>query len=92
MRRGASSPLHGFIEGAPDPNNDIDKDAIRYWLKYADFYQWPHVVYYSSVDDLVQKLATTDLQAVSERMKEHNAKVAFEVKQTWSKIMLKVIR
>lgn len=28
-----------FDDGAPDPNNEFDKEAIKYWIKYADFYE-----------------------------------------------------
>ena len=90
MRRSSASSLPGVIQ-APDPNNDVDQDAIKFWLKYADFYQWPHITYYDSVEDLVTKLATTDLKAVSDRMKEHNAEVRQEIKNVWSKMLLKTV-
>ena len=26
-----------------DPNNQFDEEAISYWVKWSDFYQWPHI-------------------------------------------------
>lgn len=89
-RRSSGSPIRGFLP-IPDPNNDVDIEPIKHWLKYADFYQWPHIIYFKSVDDLVIKLANTDLAAVSKKMKEYNAQVEIAVKKTWSKIMLRIL-
>jgi hypothetical protein len=40
----------------------------------ADFYTFPHVILFDSWEDLVTKLQTTDLRAVSAAMQEHNAR------------------
>ncbi|UJR36816.1 hypothetical protein I4U23_029530 [Adineta vaga] len=53
-----SSRIPGVLENIPDPNNDHDRTSIRYWLNFSDFYQWPHITYYESTDDLIQKLKT----------------------------------
>lgn len=60
--------VHGHPEGssmigpAPgvtvpyDPNNEKDEDAIRYWVSYADYYQWPYIPTFDSWDDLIGAL------------------------------------
>lgn len=57
---------------APDPNQYDDLEATAWWFKYFDFYTFPHITYFSSLADLREKLATTDLQEVSRKMIEHN--------------------
>ncbi|CAF3644643.1 unnamed protein product [Rotaria sp. Silwood1] len=71
----------------PDPNNEFDRDAIRYWLKFADFYQWPHIIYFNSTDELVTKLKTTNLIEVSENMKLYNANVTQHLFEQWRQIL-----
>ena len=90
MKRLSASPIGGVEDSWPDPNNDIDEDAIRYWLKFADFYQWPHIIYFDSVDDLVNKMLTVNLNNVSSSMKNYNAVVRQDIKNTWSKVLLKI--
>jgi len=29
-----------------DPNNQFSEESIAYWLKWADFYMWPHIIQY----------------------------------------------
>ena len=37
---------------APDPNDDRSRDAFIYWVKFGDFYQWPHIIQFDSWDHL----------------------------------------
>ncbi|CAF1363049.1 unnamed protein product [Adineta ricciae] len=48
----------------PDPNNELDMNAIRYWLNFSDFYQWPHITYYESTNDLAEKLVNANLDEI----------------------------
>ncbi|UJR36827.1 hypothetical protein I4U23_029540 [Adineta vaga] len=61
------SRIRGVLSDVPDPNNDHDRTSIRYWLNFSDFYQWPHITYYESTDDLIQKLKTTDFRTISKK-------------------------
>ena len=54
----SSIPAHPSQVGTPDPNDEQTYDAIKYWIKFADYYQMPQVIYYDSVKHLVQKLET----------------------------------
>ena len=85
------SHIQGVLNGVPDPNNDRDREAIRYWLAFSDFYQWPHILYFESTDDLVQKLMSTDFHQVSQRMKKYNRQVAEDLQKKWTGI-LKTVR
>ncbi|CAF0809119.1 unnamed protein product [Adineta ricciae] len=81
------SRIPGVLSGVPDPNNDRDRTSVRYWLNFSDFYQWPHVTYYDSTDDLVQKLTTTDFPSISKKMKEHNKQVKENLLTKWKEIL-----
>ena len=87
----SESAIPGLFSKVPDPNNDLDEDAVHYWLQFADFYQWPHIIYYSSIDDLINKMMTVDLKVISERMAKYNEKVRKYIKDMWSKVLLKVL-
>lgn len=47
-----------------DPNDDIHKEAALAWLQFSDFYQWPHIIIFTSWDHLMELLRTTDFKAV----------------------------
>ena len=89
-QRAEGSDIEGVMPSVPDPNNDLDEEAVKYWLRFADFYQWPHIIYYESMEDLIDKMLTIDLKEISNRMKEHNIKVRQDLKDLWSKVILKI--
>jgi len=81
---------HESQANVPDPNNEKDKDAIRYWIKFADFYQLPHITYFDSVCDLVDKLdkmTHAELLQISAKMKKYNAMTLRELLGKWQKIL-----
>lgn len=46
-----------------DPNENNDIEELQYWLSFADWYQWKHLIYFDSWEDLYRKLeSTTDEQ------------------------------
>jgi len=74
----------------PDPNNEREKDAVRYWIKFADFYQMPHITYFDSVRDLVDKLEnikTKKLHEISDNMKLYNAMAMQSILDKWKTIL-----
>jgi len=81
------STIVGVLTNVPDPNNDRDRTAIRYWLNFSDFYQWPHIIYYESTDDLIKKLDTTDFAMISKKMKEYNKEFGESLLQKWKQIL-----
>ena len=71
----------------PDPNNDIEKDAFLHWVKYSDYYQWPHIVQFDSWDDLEKVINTTDWRLVSSKMKEHFDLELREIRKKWLSLL-----
>ena len=76
----------------PDPNNDRDAHALQYWLAKSDFYVKPHIQYYNSWADLLVKLTTTDLAAVSRRMADENARVEAKLKRQWKGLLMRLFK
>lgn len=81
--RPSSSAILGLKKGVPDPNNDLDEEAFLYWIKYADFYQWPHIVTFDSWDDLKVVLESTDWKGVSAQMKAYYHGALSQTKNEW---------
>ena len=92
MKQPSQSAIAGVYSKVPDPNNDLDEDAVRYWLLFADFYQWPHIIHFASIEDLVDKMEAVDLAEISRRMARHNRQVRQQIKDTWSSILLNITR
>ncbi|CAF1444876.1 unnamed protein product, partial [Rotaria sordida] len=86
-----ASIVSGVLDpNIPDPNNEFDLHAIRYWLKFSDFYQWPHIIYFNSTDELVIKLTTTNLTQVSLNMKVYNANLKQYLFEQWRQILQRI--
>ena len=86
---------HASQSHVPDPNNERDEAAIRYWIKFADFYQMPYITYSDSVRDLADKLSKTtllQLRQISARMKKYNANVLKEVMPKWKQILINIAK
>ncbi len=71
----------GWHEPAADPNaphpyspEDTSDDALRYWLQFAEVYQFPHVQYFTSWDHLVQLLDAADFPAIHRAMAAFNSR------------------
>lgn len=86
-----ASIIPGVLQAEiPDPNNEFDRNAIRYWLQFSDFYQWPYITYFNSTDDLVEKLTQTNLDEISRSMKIYNAKLKERLYEQWEDILRRV--
>jgi len=92
MKQSSQSAITGVYSKVPDPNNDLDEDAVRYWLMFSDFYQWPHIIHFESIEDLVNKMQVVDLAEISRRMARYNQQVRQQLKDTWSSILLNITR
>src|SRR5690606_17140687 len=75
-----------------DPNNEVDYKAIRFWIQFADYYQFPHIILFESWDDLVDKVGTVNLTAVSNAMRSFNAIQEREIVDKWAELILNATR
>lgn len=88
-------PPHRSQKHVPNPNDNRNITAVRYWIEFADYYVWPHITYFDSFSELVNMLNTltvNDLLAISERMKLHNADVRRGVSRQWTNILKNVAK
>lgn len=82
-RHGSAVPRHPDADEPYDPNDEFTREAVRWWLQWADFYHFPHVILFDSWEGLVNKLAKVDLEAVSKAQLEFSAKQEAEVAEVW---------
>ena len=59
------SSIHPY---SPNVNMDKDKEAEFYWLQFADFFHWPHIIYFDDFMDLEKKLGEVNLSKVHDLM------------------------
>ena len=76
------------IEGSPlpDPNDDVRSWTIGFWVEFADFYEWPHIQHFRTVENLVAKVSRLNsdkLKLISEKMNVYNDKVKEKVEEGW---------
>eukprot|EP00956_Cyclotella_meneghiniana_P022062 scaffold41048_cov24-Cyclotella_meneghiniana.AAC.1 len=60
---------------------DEDIEAEQYWLQFSDFYTFPHITYFDSMDDLGRKIARNDPLAIRKGMISENKKRLADFKQ-----------
>ena len=53
-----------------DPNDACTPEAAQAWLQFADWYQWPHIRYYDSPEDL---MATIDALLANATLREETS-------------------
>ncbi|ELU02146.1 hypothetical protein CAPTEDRAFT_206071 [Capitella teleta] len=89
---GSHISAHDSQKHLPDPNNDTDVESLKYWIPFSDFYQWPHVIIFNTLDELIIKMKTTDLIEVSQLMKQYNLQEKKRVMNIWKEVLHKVAK
>lgn len=56
----------------PDPNDDQNPASLDFWLKWSDFYVFPHIVLFDDIKDIPKLMDTISFTSVSEKMKQFN--------------------
>lgn len=94
--RSSVLPVHPAYATSPnslksDPNNEFDVDAVLEWISLADFYQLPHTLIFSSLDDLMDQLSSPSLserlQQTSRDMMAHNKGRNAAVQRQWGEVV-----
>ena len=70
----------------PHSPESSDRVAVKYWLQFADFYQWPHITTFSSWEDLHAKLDGLDFLRVHELMMARNKGTKAILESGWGDI------
>lgn len=91
-----SSPVEAHPDSAnhSDPNNDHDEQSVFEWLEKADFYTFPHVLYWDSLEHLVELAAgrLVDLALVSHSMRMYNLDQGRVIRQQWKSVLERALR
>ncbi|CAH1793937.1 unnamed protein product [Owenia fusiformis] len=88
------SRIQGVLSGIPDPNSDKNINAVKYWLQFSDFYQWPYITYYNSGEHLAEILHTITpekLKNISSSMAVYNKNEQTKIKNTWKSILINTV-
>ena len=68
------------------PEDSFTLESFSYWIKFADFYTWPHITRFSSWSDLNVKLSEANFSAISEDMRRENTRRKGELMIQWRSI------
>ncbi len=72
-----------------DPNDINDKRLIETAIEFSDFYNFPHIIYFDSIEDLSIKL-DLDFILISKKMEEFNLHKKSDVYNKWNCIIKKI--
>ena len=90
-QRAAPSALepHPSYANESDPNDDSDEQAVYEWLEHADYYTFPHVLYWDSPEELVELAAgrVVDFALVSHRMRMWNLEEGRRIRARWKALL-----
>lgn len=75
--------------GEYDPNNINDSRLIKKAIELSDFYNFPHIIYFDTIDDLKVKL-NSNLIEISKKMKEFNSEKKNDVYNSWDSLIKKI--
>jgi hypothetical protein len=67
----------------PYSPEDESLPARRYWIRFADYFQWPHVRTFSSFADLVAQLEDAPFHRIHAAMLAHNLKRRAAQQEGW---------
>ena len=67
------------------PNDDSD-EAYKYWLEFADYFDWPFVTVFESWQDLIDKLNQVNLYEISQNMKKFNLVKETDLLDNWCRL------
>ena len=79
--------LHPY---SPDKQASVDPEAEYYWLQFSDFYEWPHITYFDSYDQLEEILDNMNFSAIHDKMLDENKRRERVLKYNWCKVISKM--
>ena len=90
---GSSITPHPSESSVPDPNDDSNMTAVKFWLQFADFYSFPHVLQWNSFDELVDLASDTErLFRASQGAREFNLDQGREVRDKWKSVFESILK
>lgn len=84
-------PDPNSAHGRLSPNDDENETALKYWLKYADYFQWPFVSVFRSWQELVDMARDRSrLRQISQNMRWFNRLKEADLLENWCQILKKL--
>jgi len=81
------SPMHSQA-AIPNPN-DNTPESFSYWINFCDWYNFPHIQLFDSVEQLLKMLDTVNLADISSEMEHYNINERNELKEFWKGLLEK---
>ena len=74
----STHPYNPNVEGGEDED---------YWIQFSDFYQWPHITYFSDMEDLERKLSNADFEEIHKLMMREVRRKQDALRDTWCRAL-----
>jgi hypothetical protein len=74
-----------------DPIDEINREAVAYWLQFSDYYTMPNIILFDSWEDLKEKVAIIDFEKVSIQMAKYNEQLKRYTGVQWKKILRQIM-
>lgn len=82
-----ASRMTAAVDTMPDPQSDFDRDAVRFWLQYSDWYHWDGVRIFDSLDELGDMLSHFNNFKQSHRQRMQSERDLENAARTWKSIL-----
>ena len=92
-QKGSIITPHPSMKDTYDPNNDVNVDSVRHWLSLSDFYQFPNITRFESVEKLVEILESMSmarLTVISQLMMKYNHQRLKLLLQYWRRRLVEI--
>ena len=66
-----------------NPNDDFDLPSLENWLYYSDYNYWEGTILFDSLEDLLEKITSTNYDEVQEVMEEHHVRNKEKNRENW---------
>jgi hypothetical protein len=81
----AETDKNHSLFNAPNPNSNTE-DSFEFWVKYSDWFTFPHVQLFDSFEHLMDILKSANFFDISSNMEKHNTEQRRKLVSTWKKI------
>ncbi|CAJ1334728.1 unnamed protein product [Effrenium voratum] len=73
------------------PFEERSIDAVHRILQFSDYFRFPHVQYFASIPDLLERLPQSDFVEISHSMAAFNQDALIETGATWRRLLDSVL-
>ena len=63
-----------------DPNNNVDVEVIQEWVSLSDYYQYPHILLFDNIDELIALLTRYSITSKLDNCKYNNTLCGISIK------------